>query len=347
MINNKMSRIYIYLALPLVAIMAIILLFAFGGRDIELKKNSGGEKPKQVLNENLSPISGLPCKDYKRRPFAVMLAEDEAARPLSGLASADLVIEMPVMTDGMNRMMAVYVCGNPDEIGSIRSARHDFIPLAMGFDAIFAHWGGSHFSLDKLRSGLMDNIDALIYSRSTFWRQTNIAAPHNGFTNIEKLYDKAEDLDYRLNNEFAGYKHRQPSTDEEKSPARLTIGYPGVHAVYWDYDPFTNAYSRWRNDQEEKDFNNKKQVSAKNIIVMRAESHHLESQYNDVDIEGGGDAEYYLDGEVLTGTWSKEGKDKSTKLFFYGEDGKEVEFVPGQIWIEVIEPGKKIIYEIN
>jgi len=343
-----MSRRYIYLSLPLIVIIAVFLLLSFGNRKIEII-NPPIDPPIDQSIAEVSPISGLPCENYNRRPFAVMIAEDEVARPLSGLSSADLVIEMPVMTDGMNRMMAIYICGNPNEIGSIRSARHDFIPLAMGYDAIFAHWGGSHFSLDKLNSDIMDNIDALIYSGSAFWRQTNIAAPHNGFTNIEKLYNKATDLGYRLEGELKGYKHRVPASSDQlaTSSATLTIGYPGAYEVYWKYSPETNNYLRWRNNAEEKDFNNRKQISAKNIVIMRAESHHLENQYNDVDIEGIGSAEYYLDGQAFTGTWKKEGKDEPTKLFFYGEDSEEIKFVPGQIWIEVIAPGKKITYEIN
>ena len=80
---------------------------------------------------------------------------------------------------------------------------------------------------------------------------------------------------------------------------------------------------------------------------MKAQSHPLENQYIDVDIEGNGDAEFYSNGEVLMGTWKKEGLYKATKLSFYDKSGKEIKFVPGQIWIEVVGPDKKVVYTMD
>jgi hypothetical protein len=335
--KNKKNLSFIALLIILIG----IVFFATHEKEVKISKVN---EPSENISQNLSPISGIACSDYKRRPFAVMLAEDEVARPLSGLTAADLIIEMPVMATGMNRMMAIYVCGNPQEIGSIRSARHDFIPLAMGFDAILAHWGGSHFALDKLNTGMMDNIDALKYETTAFWRKTNLNPPHNGFTNIEKLTSKAKQLNYRLENTFPGYLHQEATTSSSKTAAKLTIGYPGIYGVWWRYDPATNSYLRWRNQKPERDFNNSQQVEAKNIVVMRASSHYLEDQYNDVDIEGEGNATFYFNGQVIQGKWEKEGHYEATKLSFYNDLGEEIRFVPGQIWIEIIEPDKEVSY---
>lgn len=298
-----------------------------------------------ILTKNLSPISGLPCKNYNRRPIAVMLSEDPSARPLSGLSMADLVVEMPITQSGINRMMAVYVCGNPSEIGSVRSARHDYISLAMGLDAILVHWGGSHFALDKLNNGIMDNIDALKYSRTAFWRQANLSPPHNGFTNIQKLVAQAKRLHYRLKNKFSGYPHEAILTLSSAPPANLVLGYPGIYKVRWHYDPQTNSYARWRGNKPEKDFLTKNQIHAKDIVIMRANSHELEGQYNDVDVEGSGKASFYFDGRVIQGNWVKAGHYQKTKLYFYDESGQEIKFQPGQIWIEIIEPNKPVVYQ--
>jgi hypothetical protein len=333
----------------LIILLPLILFFVLSNKNTEIKKETTKTSPIQTLNTNLSPISGLPCKNYNRRPFAVMLAGDEVARPLSGLQSADLVIEMPVLVSGMNRLMAIYICGNAPEIGSVRSARHDFIPLAMAFDAIFAHWGGSSFALDKLSSGIIDNIDALLYSQTAFWRKSNIPAPHNGFTNIEKLSGQAEKLNYRIENQFEGYLHQNLTTNNSQLTTdvkgKLIIGYPDIYKVWWNYNPETNDYARWRGSKEEKDHDSNLQVKSKNIVIMRANSVFLEDQYIDVDVEEGGAAEFYLNGQKIEGTWKKEGSYQPTKLYFYDNLGKEIEFVPGQIWIEIIEPDKVVTYE--
>lgn len=293
-------------------------------------------------NYGQSSISGLACADAERRPFAVMLAEDAAARPLSGLSDADMVFEMPVVDGGVNRLMAVFVCGNPKEIGSARSARHDFISLARGLGAIFAHWGGSHFALDKLNTGIMDNIDALPNPFDAFWRKSGKPAPHNGFTSIARLTKAAQKLGYSLKNEFSGYPHL---SDEEavrqggKIVKTLTIGYPGDSAVKYRYDPASNSYLRWRAGRKEVDANNGRQAAAKNVVIMRAVSRELEGQYNDVDVEGSGKAVVYRNGEEIFGTWKKDAADQNSKLYFYDSVGQEVKFALGAIWVEVADPG--------
>jgi len=206
--------------------------------------------------------------------------------------------------------------------------------------------------LNKLNAGIMDNIDALKYSRTAFWRQINLPSPHNGFTSIEKLSAQAEKLGYRLENEFKGYLHQETKYKKQdtknkiqETRYKLTIGYPGIYKVWWEYSPETNEYLRWRGGKIEKDFNTKNQVKAKNIVVMRADSHYLKDQYNDVDIEGEGKVSFYFAGQEIEGSWKKEGHYQSTKLYFYDNSGKEIKFVPGQIWIEIIEPDKTVTYE--
>lgn len=147
-----------------------------------------------------STITGEGCENYNHRPYAVMMAADTRTRPLSAIASADLVVEMPVLKGGITRIMAFFNCKRPPEIGSVRSARHDFITLAASFDAIFAHWGGSKMSLDLLKASSIDNIDALINPQNVFYRKYSIAPPHNGFTSYDKLDSTAQ---------FLGYKSRK------------------------------------------------------------------------------------------------------------------------------------------
>ncbi|MBU3924750.1 DUF3048 domain-containing protein, partial [Patescibacteria group bacterium] len=110
----------------------------------------------ELSDEAVTPYGQESCQNSTRRSIAVMLAIDAITRPLSGISEADIVFEMPVITDSITRLMAVFGCIIPTEIGSIRSARHDFIDLAKSVDAIFVHWGGSHFALDKLKTGAID-----------------------------------------------------------------------------------------------------------------------------------------------------------------------------------------------
>jgi len=345
MFKNK--KIFIILAS--VIIICVILFWQLGNRSIDINNNPDNAKQNiNLVNEGeVSPITGLPCDNYNQRSFAVMLAMDPITRPLSGISMADLVVEMPVITGSITRLMAVYNCQEPSEIGSVRSSRHDYIPLAMGLDAIFAHWGGSHFALDKLNAGIMNNIDAMQNPYNAYWQDWNKHMPHNGFTSYSRLLNSAEKLGYRLTNRFEGYPHLEISKFEIRnsklSVGRLTIGYPGHYAVYYEYDSNTNSYKRWREGTPEIDKLTGKQVETQNIVVMRAASRMIEPpDYNDVDIEGTGDLVVYRNGEEIRGIWKKEGSYKPTKLYFLDQEGEEIKFVPGKIWIEVMEPYQEV-----
>ena len=315
-----------------------------GGEENKNNKEQNQEKE----NKNTSPISGLECENAGRRPMAVMMAGDTEAYPLSGLSEADLVVEMPVVTGGITRMMAVYVCGEPEIIGSLRSARHDFIPLAMGFDAIFAHWGGSHFALDKLNAGIMDNIDAIVDYHSAYYRQPGIARPHNGFTSMERLFNAAEKFGYRLENNFEGYPHYAAENfNGSAKDGVLKINYPYSWNVEYRYQAEDNSYLRWRGNKKEIDKNNSEQIKAKNIVVMYAASRQIEGQYNDVDVEGEGKAFVYNNGEEISGRWKKDKNNKNSKLYFYDDNGGEIKFVPGQIWVEIVEPNQKVDWKLE
>ncbi len=299
--------------------------------------------PSPTPDENkfpLSPITGEPCENAGRRPVAVMLAIDRETRPLSGLGEADMVFEMPVITNGITRLMAVFGCNSPKEIGSIRSSRHDFIDLALWVDAIYAHWGGSHFALDRLKTGVIDDLDALANYNNAFYRKNGIAAPHNGFTDVDLLLKSAGKLKYRLENNFSGFQHTaidSPPVVTEGKSGKLIIGYPGEFRVEYHYDGKTNSYLRWRGGIKENDKNNGAQISAKNIAVMYARSKQIEDQYNDVELDGQGRAEFYFNGEKISGNWKKDGK----KFIFLNEAGEEIKFTPGNMWVEIMQTDQK------
>ncbi len=348
------KNVKIYLIIAALVIIGIILFWQFGNRSINIKgpKTEGDkEKISESDSKGINPITGLECENYNRRPFAVMLAEDPITRPLSGIETADLVVEMSVITSSITRLMAVYVCEAPAEIGSLRSARHDYIPLAMGLDAIYAHWGGSHFALDKLDAGIMDNIDAMENPYNAYWQKSGILMPHNGFTSMARLVNAAEKLGYRLTNKFEGYPHLENSklkTQNSKLNGKLTIGYPGHYAVYYRYDSEANSYKRWREGTPEIDRLNNKQVEVQNVVIMRAASRMIQPpDYNDVDIEGTGEAIVYRNGEEIRGTWKKEGNYSKSKLYFLDSKGEEIEFVSGKIWIEIVEPYTEIKWEVK
>jgi|GEM_PF-681098 hypothetical protein len=306
----------------------------------------------EQATQSISPLSGLPCEQYRRRPYAVMISGDKIARPLAGIAQADMVIEMPVITGSITRFMAIFLCNDPEVIGSVRSARHDFIPLAAGLDAVFVHWGGSHFALEKLSEKIVDNIDALENPANTFYRERNAPpAPHNGFTSAERVANAIERLKHRKESNLESYRFfdaaeikDQKSEFLEKQLCALspggcavTILHPASYRVEYLYDAERNTYARERGGSPEMDYNTKSQVRASNIVIMIAGMRQIEGQYNDVDVEGEGKLLLFQNGRKIEGMWKKNVDDIRSKLNFFDGIGNELSLTPGQTWIEIIE----------
>jgi len=317
-------------------------------------ENAGMTKQAMLNTDKVSYLTGLPCDNYNRRAIAVMEAGDVSTRPLSGLSEADMVVEMPAITASITRLMGIYVCNSPKEVGSIRSTRHDYITLAKGLDAMLAHWGGSHFALDMLKNkNTVDDLDAMSNPYGAFFRKEGIPAPDNGFATYQGLWDASQKLGYRAENHFEGYPH-QVESDPGSRPkgGALRVGFAGVYGVNYTYDPKTNTYLRTWGGKDDVDNNNGQRLAPKNIVVMFATSRQIEGQYNDVDVEGEGEMHAYMDGQELVGKWIKEKKNcvigndlvcmTDSKLKFIKDDGTEVKFVPGQIWLEVLEPGQTL-----
>ena len=312
------------------ALIFFIIFVFWWNKEIVVSKNSGNNS-----GGSKSSISGTSCKRAGERPIAVMLAGDKETIPLSGIGQADMVFEMPVAPNGITRFMAVFQCETPKEIGSVRSSRIDFIPLARGLKAIYAHWGGEHEALAELNKGTINNIDAMKYEGTVFYRKRGVPQPHDGFTSFDLLYKKAEELSYDLKDNFAGYP-RTEKVDRSLSNLAdsINVGYPDLFNVTWTFDSAANVYNRNRNNRSEIDKNTNEQVSASVVVLMRTKVTFWRDQYMRVDVQGQGEAQIYQGGIVINGKWKKDSED--SKLSFYNNDGKEIKLLPGKIWVEIV-----------
>ena len=166
---------------------------------------------------------------------------------------------------------------------------------------------------------------------------------------MPKVLEYAKSRGYGLENTFSGYQFHGPIAVEEASAnaqgGSLYVGFGGVFAVRWDYSPSENHYVRYWSNQKDTDRTTGGEVTAKNVVVMRAESRQIEGQYNTVDIYGEGEMMLYQNGQEIKGTWKKDGF-KGT-LRFFGEDGQELKLVPGQTFVQIIEPGQSLVWELN
>lgn len=377
-----------------ITIIFIILAIVAGG--FYWVKKSGGKSGKQIdINGKseqssaprntgpVSPISGLECENWNKRPVAVMQPSDVQARPAAGFSQADMVLELPAYTSSNTRLLGVYVCNIPNEIGALRSARHDHIALAKGLDAFFIHWGGSHFALDLLKENVIDRIDCMTTNYCARWSTSGkMRLEDTGHITKENVLKAISDLDLRTESNFSGYPHRDEDPEDQRPDGgHLRVAFAKPYDAEYDYDKATNSFLRTWGEDADIDKNNDQRIAPKNIVVMFARSEQvtntkdyvgkglrnpwagveeikntgvesISGRYNNVEVgdpwydeSDSGPAKYYMNGREYSGTWKKDKSSIDSKLFFYDEAVAEIQFVPGQIWVEILEPGQSLHWE--
>lgn len=373
----------------IIAAVAIILVIAggyffFGRKNTAVKKinlTNDGQQGYPIANDGpVSPISGLSCENWNKRAVAVMQPADMQARPAAGFSEADMVIEMPAFTGSVTRLMGIYICDIPKEIGAIRSSRHDYMAIAKGLDAIYIHWGGSHFALDLLKDKIIDSYDCMTGSYCERWPVTGkMRLEDTGHITKENVLAMIAEKKYSMENKFSGYAHQGEAPVEDRpAGGNLRVAFKKPYDAEYNYNKETNSYLRVWGEAEDIDRNNQKRVAPKNVVVMFALSEQITTEqdyvgkglldpwknveeikktgvetitgrYNNMQIGDPwydhidtGEAHYYMNGKEEAGTWKKDRSRMDSKLMFYNQSGQEVKFVPGQIWVEILEPGQSL-----
>lgn len=349
-------------------------------KQIDINNNASQQNTGPANTGPVSPVSGLSCENWNRRPVAVMQPADIQARPAAGFSEADMVIEMPAYTASVTRLMGIYICNIPKEIGAIRSSRHDYIALASGLDAFFIHWGGSHFALDLLKKNVIDHIDCMNTNYCARWPISGqMRLEDTGHITGENVLKAMEDLKLDMTDKFAGYPHQEEAPlDQRPEGGHLRVAFAKPYDAEYDYDKNTNSYLRTWGESADTDRNNAERLAPKNVVVMFAKSDQITNtqdykgqglqdpwegveeikntgaesisgRYNNVqvgdpwyDSQDSGEAYYYMNGQEYKGTWKKDRSKINSKLFFYDQSGQEIKFVPGQIWLEILEPGQNL-----
>jgi hypothetical protein len=374
-----------------IIVTVIVIVVAIGGYFLFRKKAPVKQinlDTSQIVPLNLgdvSPISGLACESWNKRAVAVMQPADVQARPAAGFSEADMVVEMPGYTNSVTRLMGIYICNLPKEIGAIRSSRHDYIAIAAGLDAVFIHWGGSHFALDLLKEKIIDNIECMSGNYCFRWPISGkMRMEDTGHVTKGSVLQAMKDYGFRTENKFSGYLHQaEIASDQRPNGGKLTVGFVGPYDAKYDYDKANNTYLRTWGGKEDVDRNSGQRLAPKNVVVLFAKSEQItldqdyvgqglqdpwknveeikktgvesiSGRYNNIQIgdpwydsQDSGQAHYYLNGQEYSGTWKKDKSKLDSKLMFYDNAGKEMMFVPGQIWVEFLEPGQELKWELE
>jgi hypothetical protein len=211
-------------------------------------------------------------------------------------------------------------------IGPVRSLRPYFAVQSLEYGGVIAHSGMSDRTRDIIRGmGLKQVGDNGVH----MWRDSSRKAPHNLYTNIERLYKARGASEVK---ELVVEPAVLPAGSVKRS--ELEIVYYSSNKVSYEYDEAADVYLRFINDKMHVDRESGKQYFARRVILMTTPHKNIPGPEAlvDIDLEGKGEGLLYESGRMYEIRWEK--KDGKTGYFY--KDGSKVDMSYGNTWIQVV-----------
>jgi len=296
------------------------------------------------------PLNGaiVPLASVKHRVAAVMIDNYPIdARPQSGLFDADVVYEVEA-EGGITRYMALYLAGNPKKVGPVRSARTYFVDLARPYDPFFAHGGQNNDTIDKLknlRAGGFADMDEILGTAQAFWRDDARDMPHNLYTSVERMRKTAPT--YGMKDQKYTQRQFDFEPPDPRPPDAAPLNIPPVVVSFWnDYNVLFvydgTGYQRYIDGNVQVDRDDARPYSVADIVAVWMPAQVLDSLGDlAMNVYGTFPALLIRDGRAETGMWVAPGPTVVPSLL--GDDEKPLYFKPGQIYIEVLPQGSRVV----
>lgn len=296
-------------------------------------------KPKTEAS-NLTGLQVDPSVN-KRPVTGIMIENSIYARPQSGLADAGVVFEA-IAEGGITRFLALYQDTTPGDVGPVRSARPYYVQWSMGFDAGYAHVGGSPAAIADIRAWGVRDLDQF-YNSGAYHRISSRPAPHNVYTSLAALNQLETAKGYTSSNYTSLARQKsKPAKVPTAKTIDLRLSGPNYN-VHYDYNAKTNSYDRSVGGAAHIDASGSRQISPAVVVAMvvqygiAADGHH--SEYQTI---GSGTVYIFQDGTVTTGTWAK--TDEKSQITFADAKGKPLALIPGQTWFTAVGLASYVTY---
>lgn len=295
-------------------------------------------------------------------PLGIMVENSTDARPQSGLSNADIVYEA-VAEGGITRFLGIFYCQDAQAVAPVRSARVYYINWVSeyGPNPLYAHVGGANTPGPADALGLIttlgwdsyNDLNQFAIGFPTYWRDYNrlghtVATEHTMVTTTTKLWDFAKTRGITNVNKdgvawdtsFVKYAFKDdvPLAQRPQSQSiHLDFWSDPSYAVDWTYDRTNNQYLRNNGGVVHIDLNTKKQLTAKNVVVLfmtvsTVDDGYMNNEHQEYGNIGTGKAKIFMDGKEINGTWRKASRTARTLL--YDADGNAIQFDRGTIWFE-------------
>ena len=323
------------------------------------------QPPTEAEPELINPLTGEPVEALtNNRPYAVAINNSKAAMPQHGVAQADILYE--TLIEGETRCMGVFydMESVTDTIGTIRSARRDFIRLAMAYDAIFVHNGqspkqGTKYDVYSAQYTFeqtgWDHIDGNSNAYKYFYRdrQDSYALEHTMFIKPEKIIEAATALGFETERDTSlnvGLKFDEEAFFVGDSAKKITA-YFNLSKSYdnkWTkytrltFNEDTGLYEAYQkhggynNGADYVDGNTGDVLTFRNVLILRTPIETLQNKSNwmKIDVVGEGEGYFACNGQIIPIKWSR--PTESDHYTYTLENGTPITLGVGKTYIAII-----------
>lgn len=293
---------------------------------------------------NYNPLTGegnYSSELLNNRPVMVSVENHYDARPQWGIASADIVWELPAEGD-ITRMLLMFADASrlPDKVGPTRSARHYFVELVEGFDAIFVHYGWSpqaKAAISQYNTSVINGLTAgNAFARD---KSRDVAIEHTAYTTQEKVMKAIADYGIRTTIED-GYKNPFKFYSEVKSRSegtctKFTVPFSSSTTYTLTYDETEKVYYSAIGSKPFMDDNGTQQ-NFTNVVMCYVDVSYIPNDNKGrktLDLSSG-EGYVFTNGTYEKITWEK--GDYEDMMKFYGADGNELALNTGRTYIAIV-----------
>ena len=319
------------------------------------------EPEEEVVLNYRHPLTGQPLAEpLAMRPVAVVTNNYRDAQPVLGIGNADIIYEH--ITEGLGgetRMLAIYTnLSFDDKLGSVRSARTYSVSVAMSYNAIFVHCGGSKQGLDKLSTSGIPDFDQF-YNGNYFYRDKDrlaagIANEHSLVTEGNMLQSGIGTKKWTLTIPEDAYYNMDFTNEADlkgDTANTVTIQYYNRNGKYtvMTYDKNDGMYygtqSWYKKQAAIADDNTGDQVPFKNIVVLKTKlTRDEDGSHVYMNLVGTGDGYLVRDGQYIAIKWHR--ASEKQPFTYTTTDGQPVTFGVGKTFVSLLPTSSpEVIFE--
>lgn len=308
------------------------------------------EPEPEVYTGEYSRLTGLPIddEDLNTRPIAVMINNIEYAQPLLGISKADIVYEC-IVEGGITRILAVF--GTPSDvhtIGSVRSARPDFVYLADGLDAVYFHIGTSTQARDLLDTGIVTSFDLGYYSAWSWrdnYRMNALGYEHSLVTsgdNLASCLDSNGVRDTSDTDKGMKFGDKSPVLKGDKAK-NLNVRFSSYKSTSFSYNSKKKVYTVEQFGSAQYDAEYGVDNTVTNVITICTDVYQIDDEgHMSFDTIGSGRGYYMSNGKIIDITWSKGSAGEPIR--YYTSSGDELTMMRGKTYVCIVPNDADISY---